>query len=118
MKHLKIYESFEKELTLDLLRLCEYADGMINAINILKKLQDNSSFYNLIYEGKKYNNGKFYYTKLAINNKDAIYVLNHTMMSYDFLKENVNKNIYFTFYNVNVSDENLITLIDINKYNL
>lgn len=114
MKNIKIYENFIKEFDIDLLTLCEYTNGdMVIAVNILKKLQDESTDYFFYYKDNKYKRKISHFTT---GGKDMLF-FSGTAVSYKFLSENPNNNIYFTFYNVNVSDE-LLALKNMNKYNL
>lgn len=122
MKHIKTYESFETTVVLDLLSVCEYTGGLYDAIEKLKELASNSKSYNIKRDDKDF---KTYFDHYTISGRDSItgnpedaIDLNGETFSYAYLLKNPNKNIYFTFYNVNVKDEILLTLSSINKFNL
>jgi hypothetical protein len=116
MKHLKIYESFQQKLTIDILSLCEYFGSMHNAIDILLRLKDNCAFYELNYRGDVYHNGEF--SKYKTNTLEQINILGNTMMSYGFIKMHESLlNVTFTFFDVDIDDD-LIYKISAKKYNL
>jgi hypothetical protein len=116
MKHLKIYEKFQKKLTIDILSLCEIYGSMHKAIDLLLNLKDNCVFYELEYRGDVYHNGEF--SKYKTNMLEQINVLGNTMMSYGYIKMHENLlNVTFTFFDVDV-DDNFIYQINAKKYNL
>ena len=122
MKHIKTYESFEKTLVLDLLSVCEYTGNMYDAIEKLKEIAASSKSYNIKRDDKNF---KTYFDHYKISSTDSFtgksedaIDLNGEAFSYPFLLKYPEKNIYFTFYNVNVKDEKLLVLSSINKYNL
>ena len=122
MKYIKKYESFENVLIIDLLSLCDYLGDMHSAIEKLKEFAKQSSNYNIKRDNKDF--GK-YFDHYQIHKSDSIsgkqedgIDLTGEAFSYQYILRNPNKNITFTFYDVNVDDERLITLSTQNKYNL
>ena len=122
MKYIKIYESFQKELKIDLLLLCEYVDGLYNAIEILKKLSSNCSRYEILYhnhilEDPHFDHTNVPYKMLIDKSKTDAIKIEGNKMSYGYLLSNKKNNLYFIFYDV-VDDQNINTMIVANKYNL
>ena len=133
MKHLKLYESFQEKITISLLELCEYTDGMYNAIDFLKNLAKNCSDYVIKYEGdfiSEYKNAPFDKkttdTPYAITNKERESIVinsskgEKTSLSYGYMSymNKYQKNsLYFTFYNVEM-DDSYLTFLTAKKYNL
>lgn len=124
MKNIKIYESFQKELKIDLLLLCKYAGGLYNAIEILKKLANKCSKYEILYHKHvlsdcDFDHGNVPYKMLIDKTKtDAISLDgNKIKMSYGYLLSSTENNLYFIFYDVN-DEENINIKITANNYNL
>ena len=123
MKNIKVYESFQKELKIDLLLLCELVGGLYNAIEILIKLSNNCSKYDIIYHDEilsdnRFEHGKISYSDLYDKSKSEAIKLTGSTMSYGFLLSNPTKNnLYFIFYDVN-DEQDINTKIAANKYNI
>ena len=121
MKHLRIYEKFEKVLNLNLYDLCVSLGSMKNVIEYLRYLADNSYRYEIngssfsgIFQESEPISDEFGTTDIE---REAIYIPNTGNVSYGFIMR-AGSRINFTFYNVEYDNTDFEILMNANKYNL
>jgi len=126
--YLKIYENFEKKVSINLLDLCEYSGGMYYAIELLFKLTKNCSSYTVEFFDAKHENPPFKHYQFPGENSfkenekdDEGICCHHAIFSYGYLRSSVaaaaNLSVIFTLYDINLDDD-LLIFLDAKKYNL
>jgi hypothetical protein len=122
MKHIKIYEKFEKTLVIDILSLCNITHNMYDAVELLKHLAEKSSNVSIKRNNQDFGNYFDHYIipkDNSITNKDEDGLdLKGEAFSYQYIINHPDKNVIFTFYNIEIDEDYLSIISSQNKYNL
>jgi hypothetical protein len=122
MKHLKIYEKFEKTLVIDVLSICKITGNMYDAVELLKYLAEKSSDVSIKRDNRDFGNYFDHYiipkTSSITNNDEDGLDLKGEAFSYQYLLNRPDKNVIFTFYNIEIDEDYLSIISSQNKYNL
>jgi len=130
---MKIYENFQSVLTFNLIDLCEYTNGLYNTVKILNDLRNKCSHFtvqefkhgisktNLLYDPKI--TSDIYDDEYSIepNDNQTILIKNGTYVSYGYLKDtksNGGLNIVFTFYDIDIDNDDILAIGNAHKYNI
>lgn len=132
MKYLKIYESLEAKMSIDLFDFCRFF-GMHNSVQKLIDLKDNSDSVGFIISDnphehiyKKKDNmemrEKITFDDFNVNEGDEFSIrIGDYAFSYGYLRalnEQNEPGVTMNFYNLDVKDENILYYIRTKKYNI